>query len=787
MSRRPEGKNRMKRSIQNLLIFPIIIIAFMGSALLFWSFNTSTLRSSIEAETNLSSSLLKDDIEAGVSPEKIISGAADDSLSADLKHIEEKLENDNDVWIVGSDNQIYYDHISSREAYSESRLQQEILDLSLLEEAKTEGVSIRWAGENDLLLLKQHCITARPIFDSGMYLVTVNYANSAKARQRQQFTFLMVIEVILMLVMMVLVVNSFVKYRRQLIRYATTDELTNLANRKSFNSEFSEYVAADTKPLFSLFLLDIDYFKQINDNYGHAVGDHALKHLAGLISDMISETGGFAGRWGGDEFIGVLPLNQEAAHERLSQLCRQVEESQMEEGFHMTISVGVVGAGNESRLMKLSEMADAALYTSKENGRNQASVYQDGMTGAVKLVQRSEPASDFSEDAVKEEGASEADTLEPEKEEEQTLPKSSTKFKERFYGYVHDNLFRSILLGVRWMAPFVAGGGILIALAFLFDAASVDLASLSVSERANFGSITRQAAALKNLGGITFNFMLPVFAGFMAFGLAGEEAFMTGFVGGYMTIGANAGFIGAMIAGFAAGVITNEVRQFTGRLPKVVRKAAPIIIFPVFNLLLMQLLSAYVITPISNVIGNVFNMLLDSFVQTSAVSAGALSGMMMAVDMGGIINKVAYNYGVNGLLAGRTDIMASVMIGGMVPPIGIALSILLYRSRYVVEEQEQGIGAFFMGLSFITEGALPFVFSDFVRVIPACMLGSAVSGVLSMLFGCTLPAPHGGIFVLPVMGHPILYLIALAIGSLVTAVVLGRWKKPVEDLGVQNF
>ena len=218
-----------------------------------------------------------------------------------------------------------------------------------------------------------------------------------------------------------------------------------------------------------------------------------------------------------------------------------------------------------------------------------------------------------------------------------------------------------------------------------------------------------------------------------------------------------------------------------------VRKAAPIIIFPVFNLLLMQLISAYVITPISNAIGNVFNMLLDSFVQTSAVSAGALSGMMMAVDMGGIINKVAYNYGVNGLLAGRTDIMASVMIGGMVPPIGIALSILLYRSRYVVEEQEQGIGAFFMGLSFITEGALPFVFSDFVRVIPACMLGSAVSGVLSMLFGCTLPAPHGGIFVLPVMGHPILYLIALAIGSLVTAVVLGRWKKPVEDLGVQNF
>lgn len=771
----------MKKSIPNLLIFPVIILTFFGSALFFWTFYTRTLASSIEAETNLSSSLLADDIENRVLPEKIVSGTASDTLSADFRHVEDKIENDHDVWIANADGQIYYDQIRSRQAYSEGRLKREILDPSMLKEAQTEGVSIRWIGEKGWLLLKQQCIVARPLFGDSMFLVIVNHANYVKAQQRQQFTFLMVVEVILMLVMLVLVVNSFAKYRRQIIRYATTDELTGLSNRKSFHTEFSEFTQSENRPQFSLFLLDIDYFKQINDNYGHAAGDHALKLLAEKIMEMVKETGGFAGRWGGDEFIGVLPSDGGKAQERLDWLCRQVEETQVEEGFSITISAGVVEAGEELRLMKLSELADQALYASKEHGRNQASLYHEKMAGAAGEVQRAERTVKGKK-STQEEGSDTAAgqaQADPAGETAQPLSERRLKFRERFAGYIREKLLKSIILGVRWMAPFVAGGGILIALAFLFDAASVDLASLSVSERANFGSITPQAAALKNLGGTTFNYMLPVFAGFMAYGLAGEEAFMTGFVGGYMTIGANAGFIGAMIAGFVAGIITNEMRQFTGRLPRVVRKAAPIIIFPVFNLLLMQLISVAVITPLSNAVGSVFKTLLDFFVQSSPVSAGALSGMMMAVDMGGIVNKVAYNYGVNGLLAGRTDIMACVMIGGMVPPMGIALSMLLFRDKYAKEEQDLGLGAFFMGLSFITEGALPFVFTDFVRVIPSCMLGSALAGLLSMLFGCTLPAPHGGVFVFPVMGHPVLYLIALFAGTLVTAVTLGRWKKPV--------
>lgn len=238
-----------------------------------------------------------------------------------------------------------------------------------------------------------------------------------------------------------------------------------------------------------------------------------------------------------------------------------------------------------------------------------------------------------------------------------------------------------------------------------------------------------------------------------------------------------------MAAGFAAGVITNELRQFTGRLPRFFRKIAPIAVYPVFNLLLMQWVSLLIITPISSAIGEFFTILLDAATAESPVAAGALSGGMMAVDMGGIVNKVAYNYGVNGIAQGRADMMASVMAGGMVPPIGIFLSMVLFRRKFSEQEWERGPGALFMGLSFITEGALPYVFTDIIRVIPSCMAGSAVAGGLSALCGCTLPAPHGGIFVLPVMGHAALYPLPLAAGALVTAVILGLWKP---DCGAES-
>jgi fructose-specific phosphotransferase system IIC component len=267
----------------------------------------------------------------------------------------------------------------------------------------------------------------------------------------------------------------------------------------------------------------------------------------------------------------------------------------------------------------------------------------------------------------------------------------------------------------------------------------------------------------------------------MAYGMAGEDAFMAGFVGGYMTIESKSGFVGAMIAGFAAGVLANEIQQFTGRLPRFFRKVAPIIIYPVFNLILMQAISWLIITPISSAVGQFFLDLLERTVRFSDVLAGGLSAMMMAIDMGGIVNKVSYNYGVNGLQLGKTAIMACVMAGGMVPPIGIFLSMVLFPRKFSEEEWERSSGTLFMGLSFITEGALPYVFTDVLRVIPSCMAGSFLAGVLSAMNGCTLPAPHGGIFVLPVMGHPFLYIVAIAAGSLLTALLLGVWKKEVRE------
>jgi fructose-specific phosphotransferase system IIC component len=267
----------------------------------------------------------------------------------------------------------------------------------------------------------------------------------------------------------------------------------------------------------------------------------------------------------------------------------------------------------------------------------------------------------------------------------------------------------------------------------------------------------------------------------MAYGIAGESAFMAGFAGGYMVIGSNSGFVGAMVAGFIAGVITNEMQQFTGIMPGFLRKASPIIIIPVFNLLLMQLLSVLVISPVAAAVGGVFTNLLECVVGESHLAGSALVAMMMSTDMGGIINKVGYNYGVESIASGNTDIMAAVMIGGMVPPIGIFLSTLFFRDKYTEAERDRGPSTLFMGLAFITEGALPYVFTDIFRVIPSCMLGSAVAGFLSALMGCTLPAPHGGVFVFPVMGHPVRYALALAVGSAVTAVILGMSKRKVEE------
>ena len=289
--------------------------------------------------------------------------------------------------------------------------------------------------------------------------------------------------------------------------------------------------------------------------------------------------------------------------------------------------------------------------------------------------------------------------------------------------------------------------------------------------------MTSISTYLKYLGDTTFNFMLPVFSAFMAYSLAGENAFMSGLVGGYMVINTNSGFIGAAIAGLAAGIISREINLFTDRLPKFIRGAAPIVIYPIFSLTIVQAISFFMIQPATVAMGSVFNTILDNAKIFSKPLACTIAAGMMSVDMGGIINKIAYNYGLASITAKDTLIMAAVMAGGMVPPIGIAFSTLLFKDRFCTDEKNGGILALFMGFSFITEGALPYVITDFARVIPSCIAGSAVSGLMSSLFGCRLPAPHGGIFVLPVVENPVLYLVSILTGSLVTALILGFLKK----------
>ncbi|MBQ9492156.1 MAG: diguanylate cyclase [Oscillibacter sp.] len=754
-------------SPQIFLIFAVITAAFVSNTLIFSALNTDSLRAFSETEARMFSSFLVKSIEHSLTPEEIRS----EPLSGEsLRFLfpEEPNSFRARFRITAPDGRVLFD--SNGEEASGFP---EFPDNAVLEEARSTGSAAFRSGRKGVFFLAEDCCVVRPLYNGAFFLTLTHQGRAFQAMQRRQLILLLGLDLILMGIMVVLIVNIITKYRREILRYATTDELTGLCNRKSFNAVFTDMMSAEHPPEMSLFLLDIDFFKQINDKYGHAAGDHALQLLSERIQAMVRKKGGFAGRWGGDEFIGVLPLPGEEAWKTLCELCGVIEGLEPEEGFRMTISAGVSPVVPGMPLAKLSEQADSALYESKEAGRNRASLY----SGSVALSDVAEAAKSTVEKAIVH-----AESLVIPKKAAERLKSAApaeTRFRKRFMGYIREHLIRSTILGVRWMAPFVAGGGILIGLAFLFDAASLDLSALSMETRAQFGSITTTAALLNRIGSTTFNFMLPIFAGFMAYGISGEAAFMAGFVGGYMTIDTNSGFIGAIIAGFAAGVITGEIEQFTGRLPKFIRKAAPIVIYPVFNLLLMELVSWLAIGPVSRALGSVFTALLNLAVQTNPVTAGAFSGAMMATDMGGILNKVAYQYGVNGISSGNTDMMASVMAGGMVPPIGIFLSMALFRGKYSEHEWERGPGTLFMGLSFITEGALPYVFTDVFRVIPSCMAGAAVAGALSTLFGCRLPAPHGGIFVLPVMERPLLYLLALGTGSLVTAVLLGLWKKEV--------
>ena len=346
---------------------------------------------------------------------------------------------------------------------------------------------------------------------------------------------------------------------------------------------------------------------------------------------------------------------------------------------------------------------------------------------------------------------------------------------------VGHQIYTQLMNGVSHMLPFVVGGGILIAIAFLIDGFAVDIHELSEAERGNFGSITSVAALFKGIGDKAFGFMLPVLAGFIAMAIGDRPALALGFVGGMIASGGKSGFLGALVAGFAAGYLILLLRKICDKMPEAIEKLAPVLIYPVVGIFIMGVGMNYIVEPIMGAINTALNNGLTGMGGSSKIILGLVLGGMMAIDMGGPFNKAAYVFGTASIAAENYSIMAAVMIGGMTPPCAIALATLLFKNKFTKEQREAGPTNFIMGLAFITEGAIPFAASDPLHVLPSCIVGSGIAGALSMAFSCTLMAPHGGIFVFPVVGNALMYLVALVVGTVVSAVMLGLLKKPINE------
>lgn len=335
-------------------------------------------------------------------------------------------------------------------------------------------------------------------------------------------------------------------------------------------------------------------------------------------------------------------------------------------------------------------------------------------------------------------------------------------------------IYKHLMNGVSHMLPFVIGGGILIALAFLFD-------DFNPADPSKFGSGTELAAFFMKIGGASFSFMLPVLAGFIGMSIADRPGLAVGFVGGYLANAGGSGFLGALLAGFVAGYLMLLLKRAFSVLPQSLEGIKPVLLYPVLGVLFMGIIITFIINPPVGALNEGLMNALKSMDTSSRIVIGIIFAGMMAVDMGGPVNKAAYVIGTGLLATGEYGVMAAVMAGGMVPPLAIALCTTFFPNRFTPAERKSGITNYVMGFSFITEGAIPFAAADPVRVIPSCIVGAGVAGALSMAFECTLRAPHGGIFVVPTIGNPLMYLLAILVGSVVTALLLAVLKNPLKD------
>lgn len=437
-------------------------------------------------------------------------------------------------------------------------------------------------------------------------------------------------------------------------------------------------------------------------------------------------------------------------------------------GKNCTIKIETRGSGGAKNVLTEQEIkeadciivaADAKVPMTRFNGKKVIECpVSDGISKADTLIDR----------AIK------GDVSIYHAGEEEQEPKNEAK------GGIAHQIYTQLMNGVSHMLPFVVGGGILIAIAFLIDGLCVDVGALTAEQRSNFGTITQAAALFKGIGGVAFGFMLPVLAGYIGMAIGDRPALAVGFVGGMMAANGKSGFLGALVAGFAAGYIILGLKKLCVKLPETIEKLTPVLIYPVAGILIIGLLMQFIVEPVMGGINTGLNSALTGMSGTSKIALGFILGGMMAVDMGGPFNKAAYVFGTASIIAGNYDIMAAVMIGGMTPPCAIALATMLFPNKFTKQEREAGPTNFIMGLAFITEGAIPYAASDPLHVIPACVIGSGIAGAMSMAFKCTLMAPHGGIFVVPVIGNPWMYLIALVVGMAVSTVLLGVLKKKAE-------
>ena len=325
-------------------------------------------------------------------------------------------------------------------------------------------------------------------------------------------------------------------------------------------------------------------------------------------------------------------------------------------------------------------------------------------------------------------------------------------------------VYKDLMNGISHMLPFVVGGGILIAISFLFET--------------SFGADSPLFISFMAIGGAAFSFLIPILAGYIAMSIADRPGLLPGMAGGYLAVQANAGFLGGLIAGFLAGYIMVYLKKAFKGLPRTLDGMKTILLYPVFGLLITGLLMYFLVGPVFSTINTAMITFLENLGTGNAVLLGAVLGGMMAIDMGGPFNKAAYAFSI-GIFTDTGDgsLMAAVMAGGMIPPLAIGIATLLFKNKFTDIEQKSGLSNILLGLSFITEGAIPFAAADPMRVIGSSIVGSAIAGGLTQLWAVSIPAPHGGLFVITLANRPLMFLLALLIGTAVSALMLGFWKQ----------